>query len=112
MFSRWWFEEPNLPHSDPSLPLLTGSPSLVSLLTLTTSSQECATLPPLIPGPLPPLALPSLGRFCLEHFPPLPSQPQLCPGDCRSWASEGATFSGLGSTRLIPRQEVEPQERT
>lgn len=80
MFSCWWFEEPNLPHSDPSLPLLTGSPSLVSSSYSHYLLAGMRHIVPLIPGPLPPLSLPSLGWFSLEHFLLFLPSPSCAPG--------------------------------
>lgn len=79
MFSCWWFEEPNLPHLDPPPPLLTGSPSRFSSYShyLLAGMRHVA---PLIPGPMLPLALPSLGLFCLEHFLLSLPSPSCAPG--------------------------------
>lgn len=111
MFSCWWFEEPNLPHSDPSLPLLTGNPSLFLLLLSLPLSRNTPHCPTHSRPPCLVLLFPPWEQSWLEHFPPLPSQPQVFTGDGHSWASKGATFSTFSSTRLIPRQEVRQQER-
>lgn len=55
-----------IPSLGPSLPLLSGSPSLFLSFTLTTSRQEYATLPCSSQATLPPLALPSLRTVLLR----------------------------------------------
>lgn len=49
-------------------------------------------------------ALPLQGQLQSQCFPALPSQPQLFPGDCQSWAPHGARFRF--QLRLISRQKV------
>lgn len=87
MLVVWGARHPPL---DASLPLLTGSPSLLLSFTLTTSWQEYATLPCSFQAALPSLALPSLRTILLRTHFLLFLLPQVCTGRCHCWASESA----------------------
>lgn len=111
MFSCWWFEEPNLPHSYPSLPILTGNHSLfLSLLSLPLS-RNMPHCPTCSRPPFPILLFLPQGQSWLEHFPPFLSQSRLFFGDCHSWAFKATTVSSYSSARLILRQEIRHQGR-